>query len=71
MPTDRERASLGCRAWVSTRSYGRPGPCQRKQGLKFVRWAPEPLKTFAGRLCPAHRALLERGGAVLFAEPKS
>lgn len=61
---------MKCRAWVADRPYSPAGPCQNTRGLKFIRWAPTPLKTFAGRLCLIHRSILERGGTVLFAEPK-
>ncbi len=61
---------MKCRAWVD-RKYSQPGFCENKHGLKFIRWAPTPLKTFAGVLCRPHQTLIERGGKVLFAEPKA
>lgn len=53
-----------CQAQVPAGTYRRPGRCEKRSGVKLVRWAPTPLQTLALLLCPHHRAVQERGGKV-------
>ena len=51
---------MKCQYFIINPRYGKPAPCSNR-GAKTVRWAPSPLTTKIYRLCPAHKAMLERG----------
>lgn len=55
---------MKCVAYVE-RAYSEPGQCANPNGVRFVRWAPTPLKTklYKG-LCSPHRRILETRGTV-------
>lgn len=62
---------MKCRAWVADRTYSGPGPCRSTRGVETVRWSPDGLRAFTGRLCLIHRKRLEAGGTILLDEPKT
>ncbi len=56
---------MRCKAYVPSRPYSPPGPCQVKKNVRLVRWAPTPLTTQVIKgLCTTHRRMLEAGKAL-------